>query len=224
MRLLAIFFAVVVCISSQVARDANQDYATPEQRTKLIPRLEGATRLARLKPAELVSRLNVAPGSTVVDLGTGTGTLLEALSKAVGPKGRVVAEDIHSDFLERARSRAGSNNLRNIEFLLGTETDPKLPPHTADLVVVLDAYHHFDYPEKMLSGIGSGLRPGGRLAIVEYHKKRGAMEVDDPDFAIRHVRASAEQVEKEVGAAGYRLLWRRDHAPGSQYIAMFQKQ
>ncbi len=88
-------------------------------------------------------------------------------------------------------------------------------------MLVLDAYHHFDYPEKMLAGIKRGLRPGGRLAIVEYHKKRGAMEVS-PDFALTHIRAGAEQVVQEVEAAGYKLLWRRDHAPERQYIAMFQ--
>jgi ubiquinone/menaquinone biosynthesis C-methylase UbiE len=159
-----------------------------------------------------------------VDLGTGTGNLLAPLSRAVGAGGHVIAEDIHSDFLDRARARAKREGLSNVEFLLGTDTDPKLPEGRADLVIVLDAYHHFDYPEKMLAAIRKGLRPGGRLAIVEYHKKRGAMEVaDDPDFAVRHVRAGAEQVEQEVKAAGYRLLWRREHAPGSQYIAMFQR-
>jgi SAM-dependent methyltransferase len=90
----------------------------------------------------------------------------------------------------------------------------------ADLVVVVDAYHHFDYPEKMLAAIRRCLRPNGRLAIVEYHKKRGAMEID-PDFALKHIRAGAEQEVREVEAAGYTLLWRRDHAPERQYIAMF---
>ena len=104
---------------------------------------------------------------------------------------------------------------------MGTEVDPKLPSGGADLVVVLDAYHHFDYPEQMLAAIKRSLRPAGRLAIVEYHKKRGAMEVE-PDFALTHIRAGADQVVREVEAAGYTLLWRRDHAPDRQYIAVFQ--
>jgi ubiquinone/menaquinone biosynthesis C-methylase UbiE len=224
-RSLVIICLLTTGVCGQVARDANRDYATAEDRAKLVARLESPTRLARLRPTELVQRLDVTPASIVVDLGTGTGNLLAALSKAVGPKGRVVAEDIHSDFLDRARSRAKSDGLDNVDFVLGTETDPRLPEGRADLVIVLDAYHHFDYPEKMLAAIRSGLKPGGRLAIVEYHKLRGAMEVaEDPDFAVRHIRAGSEQVEQEVKAAGYRFLWRREHAPGSQYIAMFQKQ
>lgn len=223
MRSLAAILISTSILCAQVAQEANRDYSTPAERGKLIERLESPARLARIRPTELVAHLGVAQGSTVVDLGTGTGTLLEPLSRAVGPKGKVLAEDIHQDFLDRARSRAQSAKLANVQFVLGTEVDPKLPAGAADLVLVLDAYHHFDYPEKMLAAIRKALRLGGRLAIVEYHKKRGAMETPDPDFAVHHVRASAEQVEREVAAAGYKLLWRREHAPGSQYIAMFQR-
>ncbi len=144
------------------------------------------------------------------------------MSRAVGSTGRVIADDIHADFLDRARDRANSTGLGNIDLLLGTEVDPKLPAGAADLVVVLDAYHHVDYPDRMLAAIKRSLRRGGRLAIVEYHKKRGAMETVDPDFALKHIRAGIDQVVREVEAAGYRLLWRRDHAPGRQYIAMFR--
>jgi ubiquinone/menaquinone biosynthesis C-methylase UbiE len=208
---------------AQAAREANRDYETTEGRAKIVQRLESPDRLANLRPAELVSRLDIRPGSTVVDLGTGTGNLLTDLSRAVGGKGKVIAEDIQQDFLDRARDRARKAGLTNVEFVLGTETDPKLPSRAADLVIVLDAYHHFDYPDKMLAAIRRSLRPGGRLAIVEYHKKRGAMEVD-PDFALTHIRASSEQVVKELEADGYKLLWLRDHAPDKQYIAMFAAQ
>jgi ubiquinone/menaquinone biosynthesis C-methylase UbiE len=207
----------------QVAQEANRDYATQEQRLKMVERLESPARLANLRPAELVSRLGIARGSTVVDLGAGTGTLLKELSLAVGPAGRVIAEDIHADFLDRAREHVKTAGLDNVDFVLGTEVDPKLPAGAADVVVVLDAYHHFDYPERMLAAIKRTLRPGGRLAIVEYHKKRGAMEIA-PDFALTHIRAGAEQVVLEVEAAGYKLLWHQEHAPGRQYIAMFRSE
>ena len=221
MRTIAIFVAAAAIGWCQVAKEANRDYETKEDRAKMAKRLEAPARLANLKPAELVARLGVVSGSTVVDLGTGTGNLLNELSAAVGAKGHVVAEDIFPDFLDRARDRASKAKLDNVEFVLGTDTDPKLPAGAADLVIVLDAYHHFDYPERMLAGIKRSLRPGGRLAIIEYHKKLGAME-SAPEFALKHIRASAEQVVQEAEAAGFKLLWRRDHAPDRQYIAMFQ--
>ena len=220
MRIVSVLLLLASIAWAQVAREANRDYETQEQRAKMVERLESPARLANLRLKELVSSLKIEPGSTVVDLGTGTGTLLKELSKAVGPQGRIVAEDIYADFLDRARERA-KGGLNNVEFVLGTEVDPKLPPGAADLVVVVDAYHHFGYPEQMLAGIKRGLRPGGRLAIVEYHKKHGAMEVD-PDFALTHVRAAADQVVREVEAAGYKLQWNREHAPGKQYIVMFR--
>jgi ubiquinone/menaquinone biosynthesis C-methylase UbiE len=221
MRFVCVLLSLAAAAWPQVAREANRDYETPEARAKMVERLEAPERLANLRLPELVSSLDVRPGSTVVDLGTGTGNLLKDLSLAVGLGGRVIAEDIHQDFLDRARRHAGDLGLKNIDFLLGTDVDPKLPAAGADLVLVVDVYHHFDYPERMLAAIKRGLRPGGRLAIVEYHKKRGAMEVD-PDFALTHIRAGAEQVVKEVEAAGFSLLWRRDHAPERQYVAMFQ--
>jgi ubiquinone/menaquinone biosynthesis C-methylase UbiE len=205
----------------QVAKEANREYETEEGRARMVGILESPSRLENLRPAELMQRLEIRPGSTVVDLGTGTGTLLRDLSKAVGVKGRVIAEDIHQDFLDHARERVKEAALHNVEFVLGTETDPKLPAGAAELVIVLDAYHHFDYPERMLAAIKRSLRPGGRLAIVEYHKKRGAME-RDPDFALTHIRAGAKEVVHEVEGAGFELLWRRDHAPEKQYIAMFR--
>jgi len=221
MRIVSVLLSLASIAWPQAAREANRDYETQERRDKIVERLESPARLANLRLKELVSSLKIQRGSTVVDLGTGTGALLKELSDAVGPQGWIVAQDIHADFLDRARQRAKEAGLTNVEFLLGTETDPKLPYGGADLVVVLDAYHHFDYPEQMLVGIKRGLRPGGRLAIVEYHKKRGAMEVD-PDFALTHVRAGTDQLVREVEAAGYKLQWRREHAPGQQYIAMFR--
>lgn len=220
MRLIAGLLLICAGAWGQVAREANRDYETPEGRARMKAHLESPARLKNLRLEKLVASLGIEPNSTVVDLGTGTGNLLTALSRAVGPQGRVIAEDIHEDFLGRARERAEAAKLTNVQFVLGTDTDPKLPDGAADLVIALDTYHHFDYPERMLAAVKRSLRPGGRLAIVEYHRKHGAMEVN-PEFALTHIRAAAEQVVKEVQAAGFRLLWQREHAPGKQYIAMF---
>jgi len=102
MRVFCILLPLAAASWCQVAQEANRDYQTPEQRAKMVERLESPARLANLRPAELISRLKIPPGSTVVDLGTGTGTLLEesdtpreagglmswAASKAVGQESR----------------------------------------------------------------------------------------------------------------------------------------
>lgn len=222
MKLLSALFFTAAAFA-QVATEANTGYRTPEGRAGVAAILTDPAREAREHPRELVAALALKPGMTVVDLGTGPGFMLPFLCEAVGPSGKVIGEDIQTDFIEKARAMAKSRSLDNVSFVLGSDNDPKLPAGAADLILVLDAYHHFDYPDRMLAAIARGLKPGGRLAIVEYHKKRGAMRGGDPDRALTHIRATAEQVEKEISAAGFRLLWRRDHVPDSQYIAMFTR-
>lgn len=173
---------------------------------------------ARQKPRELVRAMQIAPGSTVVDVGTAVGYMLAYLSDAVGPAGHVIAEDIFPDFLDKARAGAAQRGLSNVTFVLGTETDPRLPASGVDTILALDVYHHFNYPDKMLAGMRKALRPGGRLFIVEYYRREGAMPGMN---ALQHIRLDADGVVKEVSAAGFDLSWRRDHVPGSQYIACF---
>jgi ubiquinone/menaquinone biosynthesis C-methylase UbiE len=219
------FFLALVSIAAfgQVAGPANSGYRTKEGREQVAAGLIGPGREARQKPRELVLALDLKPGMTVVDLGTGAGFMLPYLSQAVGQEGIVVAEDIQQDFLDKARAKSEQDKLRNVQFVLGTDQDPRLTAGAADLILVLDAYHHFDYPDKMLAKLGESLKPGGRIALVEFYKRRGAMGAADPDRALSHIRLDADDVVKEVEANGFRLLKRQDHIPASQYLAIFGK-
>src|SRR5436190_18804134 len=214
--------ACAAAVFGQAAKEANKGYQTKEARAGLASVLDNPGRDARQKPAELVQALGIRPGSTVIDLGTGPGYMLPYLSRAVGPNGHVIAQDIQTDFLDRARAKASREGLKNVEFVLGTDSDPRLAAGSADLILVLDAYHHFDYPDRMLAAFRRALREGGRLAIVEYYKRRGAME-GDPDRALTHIRLDADDVMKEVEAGGFRLLSRREQIPNSQYVAIFER-
>jgi ubiquinone/menaquinone biosynthesis C-methylase UbiE len=218
---LGLMLAAVAC--GQVAGNANAGYQTKEGRAQVAASLDAASRDARQRPADLVQALGLQDGMTVVDLGTGVGYMLPYLSRAVGPSGVIVAEDIQQDFLDRARARVNSDGLPNVRLVLGTDRDPKLAASSADLILVLDAYHHFDYPDQMLARLSAALKSSGRLAIVEYYKRRGAMGANDPDRALTHIRLDADDTVKEVEANGFRLLSRRDHVPNSQYIAIFAK-
>jgi SAM-dependent methyltransferase len=199
----------------QLAEHANKRYQTEEGRRSIAATLGAHDRDARQRPRELVEKLNIAPGMTVADIGTGVGYMIPFLKAAVGAEGKVIAEDIFPDFLEKARERASQDGRANVEFILGTERDPKLPPATADLALVLDAYHHFDYPEQMLAGIAKGLKPEGRLAIVEFHPEG----FRDP----KHIRMGQQELIREVEKAGFTLLSVEDFLPNVQYLAIFRK-
>jgi predicted methyltransferase len=94
-----------------------------------------------------------------------------------------------------------------VQFVLGTDRDPKLPADTLEGVLVLDVYHHFDYPEAMLEHIRDSLLSDGKLVIVEYFKRPGAMPGGDPDRAVQHIRLDQDDLIKEVEANGFRLVF-----------------
>jgi len=196
---------------AQVADDANKGYKTKEGRDKVAATLDDPHRDGKQKPLELVAAMNIQPGMTVADIGTGTGYMLPFLSRAVGPSGKIFGEDIQADFLERAKAK----NVANAELILGATTDPKLPTNTIDIALVLDVYHHFDYPDKMLAAIRGAIKPGGHLVIVDYYKSASPSP--------GHIRAERDEVAAEIEHNGFHLLSKRDHIPKTQYMLTFEK-
>src|SRR5579864_356929 len=165
----------VLPVAAQVAKDANSQYQTAEGRKTVAANLDAADREERQRPHELVRAMGLKRGMAVADVGTGIGYMLPFLSRAVAPSGQVVGEDIFDDYLAAARQKVLDAKLTNVGFVKGTEKDPMLEAGTFDRVLVLDVYHHFDYPEAMLAGIYRALRPDGKLVIVEYYKNQTAM-------------------------------------------------
>lgn len=209
---------------AQVADKANEGYKTKEGRESVARNLASATRDQTQRPRELVESMNLRPGMKVADVGTGVGYMLPYLSHAVGASGEVFAEDIAQDFIDKARMRASTTGLKNVKFVLGTDRDPNLPGGILDAVLVLDAYHHFDFPDSMLKGIRESLMSDGKLYIVDYYKRPNAMGPDSGDRALQHIRLDQDDVIKEVQEHGFKLVSKHDHIPGSQYVAVFQKQ
>jgi predicted methyltransferase len=212
----ALLFVSAAC--AQIAASANSGYKTAEGRARVAATLTRSERDQSQKPQELVDHMGIKPGMVVADVGTGPGYMLPYLSKAVGPKGKVIAEDIHDDFLGKARTKASTEGLSNVEFVKGSERTPNLPEGKVDVALALDSYHHYDFPREMLAGIAKGLKPGGTLVIVEYYKRPGAMPNGN---AMEHIRIDQPEVIREVESAGFKLLSSREHIQDSQYMLVF---
>ncbi len=165
----------------------------------------------------LIPALKLKPGDVVADIGAGTGYIAARMSPAVGEKGIVYAEDIQPEMIDLLKRNMGLRSLVNVRPVLGTTTDPKLPPGTVDLIIMVDVYHEFDQPYEMTESMLRALKPGGRLVFVEFRK-------EDPKVAIKEVHKMSEaQVKKEM-AQFPQLAW-AETIPvlPQQHIIVFRK-
>lgn len=211
----AIAAAVATAASAQVADYANSGYKTEAGRERVAGTLAAHDREQTQKPRELVAALGLKKGQAVADIGTGVGYMLPYLHEAVGAQGRIIAEDIFPDFLEKARANAKTRSLGNVTFIHGNERDSQLPEKSVHVALVLDVYHHFDYPAEMLASIAKGLKRGGRLVVVDFYKKG----FRDP----KHIRLDEKEMIAEVESHGFDLVRTGTFTPNRQYMAIFRK-
>jgi ubiquinone/menaquinone biosynthesis C-methylase UbiE len=219
-RLAIAILALAGGLCAQVARQANSTYQTEAGREAIGKSLAAPSREQTEKPDELIRTMGLQPGMTVADVGTGVGFMLPYLSRRVGPGGRVLAEDIFDDFLASAKAAAQAQKLENVTFIKGTETDPNLPEGQVDMELVLDAYHHFNYPEKMLAALREALKPDGKLVVVEYYKRASAMPNGG---ALTHIRLDMPDLIKELEANRFHLIMEKEHIKNVQYVLVLEK-
>jgi len=163
---------------------------------------------------KLLGALKIKPGQTVCDLGCGNGFYTLKLARLVGPEGRVVAVDIQPEMLGMLRAAAEAKGIKNIELILGTEVDPRLPAETFDLVLLVDVYHEFSQPAEMLAAIRQSLTPTGRIALAEFRE-------EDPTVPIKPLhKMSKRQILKEYKPNGYQLVEVYDELPW-QHLMFF---
>jgi precorrin-6B methylase 2 len=161
--------------------------------------LERPEREQEENPDGALDALNLKPGMVVADVGAGTGYMSLKLAKRVGPSGKVYAEDVQAEMLDKVRANAAKAGVSNIQTVQGSFTDPKLPKGQMDLILLVDVYHEFSEPQKMLQRIRDALKPGGRLVLLEYRK-------EDPNIPIlAEHKMSVTEVKTELEAEGFAL-------------------
>jgi predicted methyltransferase len=161
-----------------------------------IPWLERAERESEEQPARTIAALAIRPGSTVADLGAGSGYYSFRIAPLVGAEGKVLAIDIEPSMLAAIDARARREGVRNVQTVRSSASDPHLPPDSVDLVLMVDVYHELEYPYEVMQKVRESLKPGGRVALVEYR-------AEDPAVMIKPVhKMSQAQILKEMDAAG----------------------
>lgn len=184
------------------------------------PWLERPEREKEEKLTLLVKSLDLKPGMVVADIGAGSGVISTMMAQKVGDKGKVLAVDIQDEMLSLLNKKLKQKEITNIETVLSTPKSPNLKPNTVDLAIMVDVYHEFDYPYEMMQGLSKAIKPGGRIAFVEYRK-------EDPKvrrmIKLVHTMTQA-QVKKEALQPEFGLKWKKtiDVLP-VQHIVVFEK-
>lgn len=178
--------------------------------------LERTEREIEEMPESALDSIGIKPGMTVADVGAGSGYFTVRMSKRVGNDGKVYAQDIQPEMLRILRRRLEKANFTNIETVLGTEGDPKLPADKMDLILMVDVYHEFAQPQKMLRKLRESLKDDGRMVLLEYRK-------EDPYVPIRpEHKMSIAEAKLEVEDEGF-ILERVGNELPRQHILIFKK-
>lgn len=168
------------------------------------------------RPSMVFPQLGLKPGMTVCDMGCGNGFYSLQMAKLVAPSGRILAVDIQQEMLHLLKLRADSEQIKNIEPILGTVVDPQLADGVVDLVLMVDVYHEFSHPQQMLAAIRKSLKPEGLIALLEYRE-------EDPQVPIKpEHKMSKKQILKEYTANGFKLAKEYDELPW-QHLMFFQR-
>lgn len=171
-------------------------------------------RIEEEQPDKMLDALKIRPGMAVADIGAGVGYHAFRIAERVGPSGRVFATDIQEEMLSILKKAASERGVKNVTPILSGDASTGLPPASVDLVLMVDVYHELGEPERFLAVLKPALKPGARVALVEF---RG----EDPSVPIlEEHKMTAAQVVKELSASGYRLIERHDFLPW-QHILIF---
>ena len=193
------------------------------QQTQLT---EGQLKAAAHEMPQLVQLLELKPGMTVADVGAGFGAWTMEFAKVVGPSGRVYASDIGSAQLAALREAAKKHP--NVTVVEGAAQSANLQAACCDAILIRDAYHHLTEPEPIVKSLASALKPGGRLAVIDFPPRANSEVPSGVPANRRGHGVPPEIVEREVGAALAHVrtiaTWAPDSQPASLFLVLFRKQ
>ncbi|MBI3664753.1 MAG: class I SAM-dependent methyltransferase [Acidobacteria bacterium] len=199
------------------AQDGGQRAARQRQIAPVCSDADWLTRPERdetEQPEKVLDALKIPEGAAVADVGAGVGYFTWRLAKRVGPKGRVIAEDLQPKMLELLEENLKKRNVTNVELVLGTRDDPRLPEGALDLALLVDVYHELSEPEAMMRHIRRALKPGGRLVLIEYRK-------EDPSIPILPLhKMSVAEARAEIEPLGFKFQQALEFLP-MQHILIF---
>ena len=166
--------------------------------------------------ALMLKELRIQPGWTICDLGCGNGYHALSMAEMTGKNGSILAVDIQQQMLDMLAARASNRGLQNIKTILGAYHDPRLPPASCDLILLVDVYHEFSHPEHQLKAMHAALKPEGRVALVEFRAEDNKVPIK-PEH-----KMSLAQIRREWLPMGFEIDRQFEGLPW-QHLIFFKK-
>lgn len=200
---------VSMLLSAAAVAQVEHQHHPPKDASEYMKVLEDPKRDAWQLPHQVIMALDIKPGEIIADLGAGTGYFTRRLARHAA---KVYAIDVQAGLLEATRKSSPDN----VETILATVDDPKLPPASVDMIFICDVLHHISNRPAYYEKLSKALRPGGRIVNIDFYKK--PLPVGPPEA----MKLSEEAVEKEFAAAGFRKVKQVDVLP-YQYFLVFAR-
>jgi ubiquinone/menaquinone biosynthesis C-methylase UbiE len=182
---------------------------------------------ARANAADEIDRLAALmqwkPGTVVADIGAGDGRYTFAAVQHVGAAGKVFATEIDAQKLAELRAEVKKRNLRNVVVEESKEADSNLPPACCDAIFLRRVYHHLTKPAEFDAALVRSLKPGGRLAIIDFPPRPGLDPVQDVPSNRGGHGIPQKIVIEELTAAGLQLEKSVNDWPDNSYCVLFVK-
>ncbi|MBI4442234.1 MAG: methyltransferase domain-containing protein [Acidobacteria bacterium] len=212
--LLASLLLGTLAATAQGQRSMEELHRLHQDPTAYAAMLEDPERDAYQKPHEVVTALKLKVGDVVADIGAGSGYFAFRLAQHVGEQGRVYAVDISPDMIRYMNRRNRDLGLKNLFTVLSDPDDPLLPNASVNLIFLCEVWHHIENQDKYLAEIRRILKPGGRVAMIDFQKKE--LPVGPP----AEMKIAREDLLRQMQAGGFQLVQEHTFLP-YQYFLVF---
>jgi len=218
MKVLPSLFGLLIAFSAHaqdaVKRDEHQMHRLHRDPKSYIGALEDPKRDAYQKPHEVIHALEIKPGEIIADIGAGSGYFTFHLARHVGDKGRVYAIDVSPDMIRHINRRIRESRTQNVISILADPDDPLLPDRSVDRFFICNVWHHVDDQTKYLSLMKKMLKPGGRIIMIDFHKKE--LPIGPP----MQTKIARQDLIQQMEANGFKLSKEHTFLP-YQYFLVF---
>jgi arsenite methyltransferase len=220
MKTIVLLAALCVTLAGSALAEDQHQHRRPDDIKQYLEHLDSTERDRYQKPSEVIEALRLNPGMAVADLGSGSGYFTRRFIEAVTETGMVYAVDVEPEMLAYTKeSVIHMHTAYTAEFILAQPDNPKLPFESVDLLFVCNTIHHLEDRSKYFRDLRSSLKPGARIAIIDFYPDERSGDLGFP----KHHLVARDTIVQEMAAAGYQLAREHSFLPKQYFLEFVAK-